>query len=75
MEDICRKLGIKISSMTPKEGIYKECERINLTLPETEMVYDYFRNHTDEFMINPKVFFTYGKIVHLIVVKLNITTP
>jgi hypothetical protein len=75
LKEICRKLGINVSSTEPKKAIVDECKRIGLSDKETNKVYEYFENHPDEFMINENISFSYPKIVYLIVTKLNITSP
>lgn len=79
IKEFCRKLGItgsgSIKTETPKEAIYKECKLKNLTDEETKLVYNYYRMNYEEFMINPKMSYTFGFIVDTIVSRLNITNP
>jgi len=63
----------KISS--PEKDIEDYCKEIGLTLSETEIVYNYYIEHLEEFMINPKTFYSTEYIVSRIIQKLNIVIP
>ncbi len=66
---------ICIRTKSHKELIIEECARLNLSSSETDMVYEYYKNNYKEFQINPKVFFSFDKIVNIIITKLQILTP
>ena len=75
LKDICRKFGIKIITDNPKVCIKMDCVRLGLSSLETDMVYDYYQNNIGEFQINPKISFSFEKIVEMIIIKLQIATP
>ena len=60
---------------SPKKDIEETCKEIGLTLNETKLVYKYFIDHLEEFMINSKTFYSSEYIVNRIIQKLNILIP
>ena len=73
--DILKKLGFTIENKSSKERIYEECNKLQISEKDTELIYEYYKNHKKEFKINPKAFFSTEKIVDIIIRKLNINNP
>lgn len=59
----------------PKKDIEEYCKEIGLSLNETDIIYKYYIEHLEEFMINSKTFYSTEYIVTRIIQKLNLLIP
>ena len=63
-----------LSFETNKELIYKECLKLNTTLEEAHLIYNYYEENRGLFMLTSNISFPIDKIVEIIILKLNSTS-
>ncbi len=58
-----------------KTDIEEYCKKIGLSSNESKIIYNYYVDHLEEFMINSKTFYSTEYIVTRIIQKLNVLNP